>query len=182
MGLADVEAVLEIVLAPVGGLGGHLGDGAKSAGDDEPGRDHDQLQGGGRVDQRGGQCPRGRVLVRLEGERGDDGPGAARPLGHRDGEQADIGGGVLGVLLGSARERIGEALDRLWSRRALDRAAAAIDPDLGIGGRPVRALLHFHRSVLDRDPLACEPDELGEVEVVATMVGGRWVHNPPPWS
>ena len=37
-------------------------------------------------------------------------------------------------------------------------------------------------AVLDRDPLACEPDELGEVEVVATMVGGRWVHNPPPWS
>jgi predicted amidohydrolase YtcJ len=36
--------------------------------------------------------------------------------------------------------------------------------------------------VLDRDPLACEPEELGEVQVVATMVGGRWVHNPPPWD
>jgi predicted amidohydrolase YtcJ len=35
--------------------------------------------------------------------------------------------------------------------------------------------------VLDRDPYACEPDELPEVQVVATMVGGRWVHNPPPW-
>jgi len=35
--------------------------------------------------------------------------------------------------------------------------------------------------VLDRDPLACEPEELGEIEVVATMVGGRWTHNPPPW-
>jgi predicted amidohydrolase YtcJ len=35
--------------------------------------------------------------------------------------------------------------------------------------------------VLTRDPLACEPEELAEVEVVATMVGGRWVHNPPPW-
>jgi predicted amidohydrolase YtcJ len=35
--------------------------------------------------------------------------------------------------------------------------------------------------VLDRDPLACEPEELREVQVVATMVGGRWVHNPPPW-
>jgi predicted amidohydrolase YtcJ len=30
--------------------------------------------------------------------------------------------------------------------------------------------------VLDRDPW----DDL-EAEVVATMVGGRWVHNPPPW-
>ena len=36
--------------------------------------------------------------------------------------------------------------------------------------------------VLDRDPLDCPPEELGEVEVVATMVGGRWVHNPPPWD
>jgi predicted amidohydrolase YtcJ len=36
--------------------------------------------------------------------------------------------------------------------------------------------------VLSRDPLACPPDELQSVEVVATMVGGRWVHNPPPWD
>jgi predicted amidohydrolase YtcJ len=36
--------------------------------------------------------------------------------------------------------------------------------------------------VLDRDPLACEPEELHEIRVVATMVGGRWVHNPPPWD
>jgi predicted amidohydrolase YtcJ len=36
--------------------------------------------------------------------------------------------------------------------------------------------------VLDRDPLECEPEELAEIELVATMVGGRWVHNPPPWN
>jgi len=36
--------------------------------------------------------------------------------------------------------------------------------------------------VLDRDPLSCPPQELPEVRVVATMVGGRWVHNPPPWD
>jgi predicted amidohydrolase YtcJ len=36
--------------------------------------------------------------------------------------------------------------------------------------------------VLTRDPLECPPDELDSVEVVATMVGGRWVHNPPPWD
>ncbi len=35
--------------------------------------------------------------------------------------------------------------------------------------------------VLDRDPFACAPEELTELEVVATMVGGRWTHNPPPW-
>jgi predicted amidohydrolase YtcJ len=36
--------------------------------------------------------------------------------------------------------------------------------------------------VLDRDPFELEPEELPAVEVVATMVGGRWVHNPPPWA
>jgi hypothetical protein len=36
--------------------------------------------------------------------------------------------------------------------------------------------------VLDRDPLDLPPEELVEVQVVATMVGGRWTHNPPPWD
>ncbi len=35
--------------------------------------------------------------------------------------------------------------------------------------------------VLDRDPVTCPPEELAQVQVVATMVGGRWAHNPPPW-
>jgi hypothetical protein len=36
--------------------------------------------------------------------------------------------------------------------------------------------------VLDRDPGAIPPEELPEVQVLATMVGGRWTHNPPPWD
>src|SRR3954447_2934499 len=36
--------------------------------------------------------------------------------------------------------------------------------------------------VLDRDPLACEPEEIAEISVVATMVGGSWTHNGPPWD
>ena len=36
--------------------------------------------------------------------------------------------------------------------------------------------------VLDRDPFACEPEELREVQIVATMLAGRWTHNPPPWD
>jgi predicted amidohydrolase YtcJ len=36
--------------------------------------------------------------------------------------------------------------------------------------------------VLDRDPFECPAEELRDVHVVATMVGGRWVHNPPPWD
>jgi predicted amidohydrolase YtcJ len=35
--------------------------------------------------------------------------------------------------------------------------------------------------VLDRDPFAIPPEELPDVQVVATMVGGRWTYNPPPW-
>jgi predicted amidohydrolase YtcJ len=36
--------------------------------------------------------------------------------------------------------------------------------------------------VLNRDPFELDPEELPSVQVVATMVGGRWVHNPPPWD
>jgi predicted amidohydrolase YtcJ len=36
--------------------------------------------------------------------------------------------------------------------------------------------------VLSRDPVTCPADELEDVEVVATMVGGRWVSTPPPWD
>ena len=36
--------------------------------------------------------------------------------------------------------------------------------------------------VLDRDPFTCEPEELRELQVVATILGGRWTHNPPPWD
>ena len=36
--------------------------------------------------------------------------------------------------------------------------------------------------VLSRDPFTCPPDELESVEVVSTMVGGKWVYQPPPWD
>ena len=36
--------------------------------------------------------------------------------------------------------------------------------------------------VLDGDPMACAPEELPDVGVVATMLGGRWVHGAPPWD
>jgi len=36
--------------------------------------------------------------------------------------------------------------------------------------------------VLDRDPYELEPEQLPDVNVIATMLGGRWTHNPPPWQ
>ena len=43
------------------------------------------------------------------------------------------------------------------------------------GSRPISSSSTAIRSEL-------EPGELAEVQVVATMVGGRWTHNPPPWG
>jgi predicted amidohydrolase YtcJ len=36
--------------------------------------------------------------------------------------------------------------------------------------------------VLDRDPFDCPFEELGEIRVVATMLGGHWVFGAPPWD
>jgi hypothetical protein len=36
--------------------------------------------------------------------------------------------------------------------------------------------------VLDRDPFTVGPEELPSLRLVATMLGGRWVHNAPPWA
>jgi predicted amidohydrolase YtcJ len=36
--------------------------------------------------------------------------------------------------------------------------------------------------VLDQDPFELPPEQLPEVHIVATMLGGRWTHNPPPWK
>jgi hypothetical protein len=36
--------------------------------------------------------------------------------------------------------------------------------------------------VLDRNPFELSPEELPDVRVVATMLGGRWIFNPPPWD
>ena len=36
--------------------------------------------------------------------------------------------------------------------------------------------------VLDRDPFECAPEQLGELRVIATMVGGRWTHIDANWQ
>ena len=65
-------------------------------------------------------------------------------------------------------------------------AASTVNPAVLSGDERRRGTLVPGRLadlvVLDRDPLTCPPDELREVEVVATMVAGRWVHSPPPWT
>jgi predicted amidohydrolase YtcJ len=57
-------------------------------------------------------------------------------------------------------------------------APAWLSHDEDRRGRLVPGLL-ADLVVLDRDPLACAPEELADVQVLATMVGGRWVHGAP---
>jgi predicted amidohydrolase YtcJ len=66
------------------------------------------------------------------------------------------------------------ALDGFWSGAAHARQA---ERRLG------RLLPGFAADlvVLERDPVTCPPGEIGEIRVVATMAGGRWVHGRPPW-
>ena len=66
------------------------------------------------------------------------------------------------------------ALDGFWSGAAHARQAE----------RRLGRLLPGYAAdlvVLERDPVTCPPGEIAAIGVVATMVGGRWVHGRPPW-
>jgi predicted amidohydrolase YtcJ len=73
--------------------------------------------------------------------------------------------------------------ERLTVDEALE--ASTVAPAVLAGEGDIRGVLAPGRLadvvVLDRDPLACPEEELPELQVVATMLAGRWVHNPPPW-
>src|SRR5437588_711964 len=94
-------------------------------------------------------------------------------------EELDPWAGVLAAVLRHWRED-----QRLTVEEALH--AICVAPAWLSHDERVRGTLLPGRAadlvVLDRDPLSIEPDELPEVQVVATMVAGRWVHNPPPWG
>ena len=94
-------------------------------------------------------------------------------------EELDPWGGVVAAVLRHWRED-----QRLTLEQALHATCVApawLAGDERRRGRLVPGFL-ADLVVLDRDPFALAPDELPEVRVVATMVGGRWTHNPPPWD
>ena len=94
-------------------------------------------------------------------------------------EELDPWAGVVAAVLGHWRED-----QRLTAEEALHATCVApawLSHDERARGTLVPGRL-ADLVVLDRDPLACLPEELPEVQVVATMVAGRWVHNPPPWG
>jgi predicted amidohydrolase YtcJ len=94
-------------------------------------------------------------------------------------EELDPWAGVVAAVLDHWRED-----ERLTFEQALH--ATCVAPAWLSHDERVRGTLVPGRQadlvVLDRDPFACEPEELRDVRVVATMCAGRWVHNPPPWD
>jgi predicted amidohydrolase YtcJ len=83
------------------------------------------------------------------------------------------------------------AVSRVWhpeQRLTLDEAlqATTVNPAWLAGDERRRGrLLPGYLAdlvVLEADPYGVRPEDLSQIGVVATMVGGRWVHNPPPWD
>jgi predicted amidohydrolase YtcJ len=94
---------------------------------------------------------------------------------------AGIRAGVLRTIDDRPGWRMDEALTVEEALHATTVAPAWLSGDEARRGR-LRPGYLADLVVLSRDPVACPPDELENVDVVATMVGGRWVHNAPPWS
>jgi predicted amidohydrolase YtcJ len=93
---------------------------------------------------------------------------------------AGIRAGVLRTLDERAAWRPEQALSAEQALRATTVAPVWLARDERRRGKLVPGYL-ADLVVLDGDPLACEPEELSEVHVVATMLGGAWTYNPPPW-
>jgi predicted amidohydrolase YtcJ len=93
---------------------------------------------------------------------------------------AGLRAGVLRTLDDRGPWRPDQSLTPEQALRASTVAPAWLSGDEQRRGR-LRPGMLADLVVLNRDPLSCEPEELTELKAVATMVGGRWTHNAPPW-
>ncbi|HXR12598.1 MAG TPA: amidohydrolase family protein, partial [Gaiellaceae bacterium] len=94
-------------------------------------------------------------------------------------EELDPWAGVVAAVLQHWREDQRLSLEQALHATCV--APAWLSHDEHVRGTLVPGR-HADLVVLDRDPFAVDPEELPDVQVVATMVAGRWVHNPPPWD
>jgi predicted amidohydrolase YtcJ len=94
-------------------------------------------------------------------------------------EELEPWAGVVAAVLDHWRDDQKLTLEQ--ALRAICVAPARLSHDERVRGTLVPGR-YADLVVLDRDPFACEPEELREAQVVATMLGGRWTHNPPPWD
>jgi predicted amidohydrolase YtcJ len=100
-------------------------------------------------------------------------------------EELDPLAGIVAAVLRTADERPPwqpeQALTVDEAIRATTTSAAWLAGDERRRGQLIPGFV-ADLVVLDRDPYAIPVDELPEIGVVATMVGGRWLFNPPPWD
>ena len=94
-------------------------------------------------------------------------------------EELDPWAGVLAGVLDHFREDQRLTVDQALHATCV--APAWLSRDERVRGTLVPGR-HADLVVLDRDPFAIDPEELRDVQVVATMTAGKWVHNPPPWD
>ncbi len=94
---------------------------------------------------------------------------------------AGIRAGVLRTIDGRPGWRLDEALTVEQAIVASTVTPAWLSGDERRRGRLLPGFL-ADLVVLSRDPFTCPLDELESVEIVSTMVGGRWVFQPPPWD
>ena len=100
-------------------------------------------------------------------------------------EELDPLAGIVAGVLRTLDDRPGWRLEQALTAEEALHATTAAPAWLAGDERRRGKLVPGHYAdlvVLNRDPLECPPEELGQLEVVATMLGGRWVHNPPPWD
>jgi hypothetical protein len=94
---------------------------------------------------------------------------------------------LAGIRAGTSRTlderppwRPHEAVTPLQALEATTSAPAWLEGQERVRGRLTPGAI-ADLVVLSNDPLGDALAE-GSLEVVATMVGGRWVHGPPPWD
>ncbi|MGH2935217.1 MAG: amidohydrolase [Gaiellaceae bacterium] len=90
-------------------------------------------------------------------------------------EELDPWAGVVAAVLGHWRE--GQRLTVEQALHATCVAPAWLSHDERVRGTLLPGR-YADLVVLNKDPFV----DIDGVEVVATMVAGRWVHNPPPWD
>ena len=153
VGLPDVESMVEVVLAPLGGLGGHLGDRAKRARRPpagwrpRPAAERRRHRAARRSRAFEAECSYGSsemaettVPTRLPPARSAPRTAECPPWSPRHGPWARRPG---------SPQAAGSRAGRPGARRR----AAAVDPDLSVGSGTIGALLHLHGAVPDADPL-----------------------------
>jgi predicted amidohydrolase YtcJ len=100
-------------------------------------------------------------------------------------EELDPLAGIVAGVLRTLDERPGWRTEQALTAEQALRATTVTPAWLARDERRRGKLVPGHYAdltVLSRDPLDCAPEELPKIEVVATMLAGRWVHNPPPWA